>query len=129
MKISGCCGRLLCCLGYENSLYCELKQQMPRIGELVGTHLGNGSVYNVNVIKGTVIVEVAASQTRVEMPVEQLRAAAPVTAPANGPTKVEALGRPMPASGAKPAPSVAPTAPTAPAAPGARPDGPSSRRR
>jgi len=72
MKISGCCGRLLCCLGYENELYCELKRGLPRVGETVTTHLGEGTVEAVNVLKGTVVVELASSRTRVDVLVEQL---------------------------------------------------------
>jgi cell fate regulator YaaT (PSP1 superfamily) len=126
MKISGCCGRLLCCLGYENSLYCELKQQMPRVGEAVGTHVGNGTVCDLNVIKGTVVVDITASQTRVEMPVEQLRAVAPATPPADGPAKGTAVGRPGQAPSAK---ATLPAAATVPAATGGRPEGPKGRRR
>jgi cell fate regulator YaaT (PSP1 superfamily) len=126
MKISGCCGRLLCCLGYENSLYCELKQQMPRVGELVGTHLGNGSVYDVNVIKGTVVVEISSSQTRVELPVEQMRPAAPVTPPADGPNKLGAVGRPGALTGGETAPAGAASPPPAT---GERRDGTRGRRR
>jgi cell fate regulator YaaT (PSP1 superfamily) len=126
MKISGCCGRLLCCLGYENSLYCELKQQMPRVGEVVGTHLGNGAVCDVNVIKGTVVVEVSSSQARVELPVEQLRAAAPATPPADGIVKPAAVGRTGLASSVKP---IVPAALPVPAVAGGRGDGPKGRRR
>jgi len=68
MKISGCCGRLLCCLSYENELYCEMKQKMPKVGEVVQTPMGAGTVTGVNVIKETVLVELSASQTRVEVP-------------------------------------------------------------
>lgn len=126
MKISGCCGRLLCCLGYENSLYCELRQQMPRVGEVLGTHLGNGTVYDVNVIKGTVIVEITASQTRVEVPVEQLRPAAAATPPVDGPNRVGAVGRPGAANGGATAAAAGP--PVSPA-PVERRDGPRGRRR
>jgi cell fate regulator YaaT (PSP1 superfamily) len=126
MKISGCCGRLLCCLGYENAQYCEMRQQMPRVGELLGTHLGNGTVCNVNVIKDTVIVEIAATQTRVELPVEQLRPAAPATPPVDGPNKVGTAVRPVPAPAAAPAPV---SVPQASPASGERRDGSRGRRR
>ncbi len=58
MKISGLCGRLLCCLGYENRAYCELRQGMPRAGEQVGTPAGQGRVVAVNILKQTVTVDV-----------------------------------------------------------------------
>lgn len=73
MKISGCCGRLLCCLGYENDLYCQLKQQMPKVGDPAETHLGPGTVCDVNVLRGTVVVALNGSPNRVEVLVEQLR--------------------------------------------------------
>ncbi len=58
MKISGLCGRLLCCLGYENKAYCELRQGLPRVGERVGTPQGEGRVVAVNVLKQLVTVDV-----------------------------------------------------------------------
>ena len=50
-KINGCCGRLLCCLGYENDLYTELKKGMPRVGEYIKTDSINGKVISVNLFK------------------------------------------------------------------------------
>ena len=57
MKISGLCGRLLCCLGYENKAYCELRQKLPRVGERVGTPLGEARVAAINILKQTVTVD------------------------------------------------------------------------
>lgn len=57
MKISGLCGRLLCCLGFENDYYVAQKREMPRINERVGTPHGPGRVTAVNVLSGTVTVE------------------------------------------------------------------------
>lgn len=72
MKISGCCGRLLCCLGYENELYCQLKQQMPKVGDQVMTRNGPGMVSSLNVLKGTAVVEMPGTHSRVEVLVEEL---------------------------------------------------------
>ncbi len=58
MKISGLCGRLLCCLGYENKAYCEMRQGLPKAGERVATAQGEGRVVAVNVLKQTVTVDV-----------------------------------------------------------------------
>lgn len=65
-KISGNCGRLLCCLGYEAELYRLMKEKMPPIGQQVVTSLGKASVIGVNPLKETVIVQLE-SQATVEL--------------------------------------------------------------
>ena len=70
-KISGACGRLLCCLGYEAAYYRLMKEKMPRIGQTVVTPVGEGSVIGVNVLKETVTVELE-SQARVELPAAEV---------------------------------------------------------
>lgn len=57
MEISGTCGRLLCCLAYENDLYQEIKQAMPKIGRTIQTPKGEGQVIALNVLQNTVTVE------------------------------------------------------------------------
>ena len=57
MKISGVCGRLLCCLGYENELYRTMKEKMPRVGQQVTTPLGPAKVVGVNLLKESVMVQ------------------------------------------------------------------------
>ena len=52
-KINGCCGRLLCCLNYEDEVYTELKKGLPGIGSLVETNEGLGKVTEVDVFKRT----------------------------------------------------------------------------
>ncbi len=56
-KINGVCGRLLCCLGYENELYSELKKDMPKIGTIMETEYGLGKVVAVDVFKKTYSVD------------------------------------------------------------------------
>lgn len=56
-KISGCCGRLMCCLGYEYETYRELMKGMPKIGEAVKTKQGKGKVISINAIKREAMVE------------------------------------------------------------------------
>ena len=56
-KINGICGRLLCCLGYEDDVYTELKKDLPRIGMVADTELGMGKVVSVDVFKGTYSVD------------------------------------------------------------------------
>lgn len=50
-KINGVCGRLLCCLEYENDLYTELKRDMPKVGSFVETEHGLGKVVSVDIFK------------------------------------------------------------------------------
>jgi cell fate regulator YaaT (PSP1 superfamily) len=49
-KISGACGRLMCCLAYEMDTYAELKKDRPRVGKRVVTPRGPGKVAQLNVI-------------------------------------------------------------------------------
>jgi cell fate regulator YaaT (PSP1 superfamily) len=56
-KISGACGRLMCCLRFENPVYKELKRQLPRKGKKVKTPKGRGEVLNYDIIAQTVLVE------------------------------------------------------------------------
>jgi len=61
LKISGACGRLLCCLKYEHPLYQEFKASAPRVGASVETPEGDGRVVGHNVPSDTVVVRLAAS--------------------------------------------------------------------
>ena len=56
-KISGLCGRLMCCLGYEYSTYRDLMKGMPHEGEIIKTPKGNGKVLSVNALRRAVTVE------------------------------------------------------------------------
>ena len=56
MEISGVCGRLLCCLAYENDVYAEVKKRMPRRGSEVETPQGIGQVIAQNVLQESVDV-------------------------------------------------------------------------
>ena len=51
-KISGTCGRLMCCLKHEQSVYEELAKITPRIGSIVKTPQGKGRVDDANLITG-----------------------------------------------------------------------------
>ncbi len=50
-KISGLCGRLMCCLSYENDYYADVSKKMPKIGAEVSTLEGKGLVASVNMLK------------------------------------------------------------------------------
>ena len=56
-KINGLCGRLLCCLGYENDIYTEMKKDLPKIGLVADTPLGMGKVVSVDIFKKTYSVD------------------------------------------------------------------------
>lgn len=55
-KISGICGRLMCCLKYENDVYMELRKGMPDTGEKVKTADGMGKVVETNILESKVKV-------------------------------------------------------------------------
>lgn len=50
-KISGLCGRLMCCLEYENDYYAEVYDKMPKVGGTVGTPEGEGTVVSNDMLK------------------------------------------------------------------------------
>lgn len=52
-KINGVCGRLLCCLEYENETYSFLKKDFPRVGNIAETSMGTGKVVCVDIFKRT----------------------------------------------------------------------------
>jgi len=56
-KISGLCGRLMCCLGYEYKTYKELMKGLPHEGETMKTDKGSGKIVGINAIKRSVTVE------------------------------------------------------------------------
>jgi cell fate regulator YaaT (PSP1 superfamily) len=56
LRISGACGRLMCCLKYEHPLYQEFAEQAPALGEAVETPDGDGVVVGHNVPGESVVV-------------------------------------------------------------------------
>ncbi len=67
-KISGVCGRLLCCLSYENENYIQAKQSMPQIGAILDTASGPGKVVSINVPQESVEVMLESGVT-IQIPV------------------------------------------------------------
>jgi len=61
-KISGICGRLMCCLKYENESYEQAREDFPDNGSIVDTPDGEGKVVGTNIFKNTVGVELKASK-------------------------------------------------------------------
>lgn len=77
LKISGRCGRLMCCLRYEDETYEELKKRLPRKKTRVGTPEGDGIVLDGQILTQLVLVELDALGTdgkaqQVAIPVENL---------------------------------------------------------
>ena len=65
-KISGICGRLMCCLKYENHMYCKgngnnrrERVEIPKMGSMVATPLGEGKVTGINRKDHTASVQLA----------------------------------------------------------------------
>lgn len=58
-KISGTCGRLMCCLRYEESTYEELTRGLPSEGDIIETPKGTGEVLHVNVLRQLIKVGIA----------------------------------------------------------------------
>ena len=56
-KISGQCGRLLCCLGYEFETYCSLRKCLPKCGRHVKCGDTEGEVVKLNILEGTVTIK------------------------------------------------------------------------
>lgn len=57
-KISGNCGRLMCCLKYEQEAYSEKLSRLPKIGAVVKTPLGEGTVEGVEILKEVLKVKI-----------------------------------------------------------------------
>jgi cell fate regulator YaaT (PSP1 superfamily) len=55
-KISGMCGRLMCCLTYEHSYYEKVKKELPKVGKTVALPSGEGKVIRQNVLNESLSV-------------------------------------------------------------------------
>ena len=64
MRISGACGRLMCCLKYEHPMYQQFKATTPGIGAAVESPHGDGTVVGHNVLDDSVVVKLAADGSR-----------------------------------------------------------------
>lgn len=71
-KISGRCGRLKCCLRYEDNVYCELSKRLPKNNTMVVTDHGEGLVIETQII--TQLVKVRMKDNRViAVPLDEIR--------------------------------------------------------
>lgn len=75
-KISGICGRLMCCLKYEQEAYECAKKYVPKLGSLVETPEGKGEVIQSNILKEQVrvLMEITEGNTKVikDFPVKEV---------------------------------------------------------
>ncbi len=71
MKISGICGRLMCCLGYEFEVYHAMQEKLPKKGQQVSTSMGVATVVAGNPLKETVTLELESGAT-VELPLSEI---------------------------------------------------------
>src|SRR5690606_4259033 len=105
LKISGRCGRLMCCLRYEDETYEDLRKRLPHRKSRVGTPDGDGEVVYTQILPPLALVRLD-SGTEIAVPVENLtpptlarapeRPPAPEPRPARGPRPERAGGRPDP---------------------------------
>ena len=68
LKISGACGRLMCCLKYEHPLYLDFKADAPAYGDPAYTAEGAGTVVGMNVPAGTISIRLAETGKRTACP-------------------------------------------------------------
>lgn len=88
LRISGACGRLMCCLKYEHPLYAEFKAAAPPVGSMVDTPEGSGRVVGHSVPADRVVVRLSESGARcacARASVCAPRAAHETSAPARSP--------------------------------------------
>lgn len=61
-KISGMCGRLMCCLKYEQDTYEDIRKRMPNMGSIVETEFGEGVVVGRSILKERIKVKFTKDQ-------------------------------------------------------------------
>ncbi len=73
-KISGMCGRLMCCLSYENEYYAQAVKKVPKTGATVGTPEGKGVAVSSNMLKMEVRVKIEKDGALVyrDFPIDQI---------------------------------------------------------
>lgn len=68
IKISGICGRLMCCLQFENAVYTELRKGMPEPGDRVRTRDGEVIVFDVNILENKIKTRLILEEKTEERP-------------------------------------------------------------
>ncbi len=72
LKISGRCGRLMCCLRYEDQTYDQLRKRLPRRNTRVGTSEGPGVVVDTKILVQLALVRLEHNGEQIAVPVEEL---------------------------------------------------------
>lgn len=57
-KLTGLCGKLKCCLAYENPSYAEIRQRLPRVGMFVSTPKGDGKIVGLDILNEQCVVRI-----------------------------------------------------------------------
>ncbi len=91
-EISGLCGRLLCCLAYENGQYTDFKKTLPKVGTQVLTPQGKGVIVGLNVLTESALVELQ-NELTVEVEANEVQAAPSSKEPAKSSGKRRRKGR------------------------------------
>lgn len=76
VKISGACGRLMCCLTYEENVYREILNKMPLLDSQVIYQDKLAVVVSLNIVKETIVIEIAESGAQVEVKLDEIKMAA-----------------------------------------------------
>ncbi len=72
-KISGLCGRLMCCLAFEYDIYKELAKEFPKVGEKVRTVEGiEGEVISANIMDKKVIISLGEGKGQLTVPLKEI---------------------------------------------------------
>ncbi len=107
-KISGQCGRLLCCLAYEFETYCTLRKCLPKCGKRVSCGTVEGEVVKLNILDGTVTVktddnhEIIVRGDEVKLEVAPERAKKPAKEPEENKPRKQQRGQQRPQSARPP---------------------------
>jgi cell fate regulator YaaT (PSP1 superfamily) len=126
LKISGRCGRLMCCLRYEDQTYDELKKRLPKNKSRVGTSEGPGTVIDSKILVQLVLVRLDHNGVDIAVPVEELLPEDACPQPAAQPDPFRGMRREDVAR--RIGTAKAPSAPRSPQPPvDARPPAPTSR--
>jgi cell fate regulator YaaT (PSP1 superfamily) len=72
-KISGVCGRLMCCLAYEHETYCACKKNLPKFGKKVVTELATGKVTKQDILKQKVWIRPEDGGKEVEVSLNDIK--------------------------------------------------------
>ncbi len=72
-KISGGCGRLLCCLNYEYDMYKEASQGIPKVGKKVNLPEGTGKIRSIDIFAQTVTIDIPEEKKNLVIDIDELR--------------------------------------------------------